>query len=79
MEKLNKQVEEAIREAKIALELEPVNPVMMRRLGSVYYYARQYDLALKELNKCLEIDPGQRSTYSWVFLAIIKMQCMMML
>jgi tetratricopeptide (TPR) repeat protein len=35
--------DEAIKEAKKALALEPINPVMTRGMGYVYYYARQFD------------------------------------
>jgi len=61
------KTEEAIKEAKIALELDPVNPVMMRGLGKVYYYGRQYDLAIIECNKCLEIDSNQMGAYHYLF------------
>ena len=58
---------EAILEANTAQDLEPVNPVMMRGLGWVYYFAREYDLAIKECNKCLEIDPSQNFAYIILF------------
>ncbi len=50
-------------EAKIAQELDPLNPIIMNRLGYVYYFSRQYDLAIQEFNNCLEIDPDQMSSY----------------
>ena len=58
---------EAIQEANTAQDLEPVNPVMLRGLGWVYYFAREYDLAIKECHKCLEIDPRQNFAYIILF------------
>lgn len=63
---------ESLAEAKRALELEPLEPVMALHLGWHYYYARQYDLALEQLKRGLAMDPKFGSMYSylgWVYRA----------
>ncbi len=57
---------EAIEEAKKALALEPINPVMTRGMGYVYYYARQFDLAIAEYKKSIEVDTNQLIAYQWL-------------
>ena len=44
----------------------------MIRLGRVYFFSRQYDLAIMELNNCLEIDPDLMSTYRILYYAYCK-------
>jgi len=58
--------ERAIEEAKIALSLEPVNPIMIRGLGYTYYFDRQYDKAIEAYHKCLEMDSTQVIAYQWL-------------
>jgi len=61
--------QEAIREAKIGLELEPLSAVMTRGVALVYLFARQYDQALKYYQDCLEINPNSLSaTFHLVYL-----------
>jgi len=66
------RLDEAIRELKVAEELDPLSP-MIRAYGAlVYVYARQYDIALEECNKALELDPNFVTGYYnrvWVYLA----------
>ena len=50
--------EEAIAEAKKAVELDPVNVVSVSTLGNIYYYARRYDLAEAEITKAVELEPN---------------------
>jgi TolB-like protein/Tfp pilus assembly protein PilF len=50
-------VEEGIRELKIAEELDPLSPMIHAYAGLVHYCARQYDVALVEIDKALELDP----------------------
>jgi len=52
------RLDEAIRELKIAEELDPLSP-MIRSYGAlVYLAARQYDSAMKEIDTALELDPN---------------------
>ena len=52
------RLDEAIREAKIAEELDPLSPMIHTYAGIVYLHARQYDVAMKEHEKALELDPN---------------------
>jgi TolB-like protein len=50
--------EEAIREVKIARNLDPLSPRISQNVGLYLYYARRYDQAIEELNKAIEVDPN---------------------
>jgi adenylate cyclase len=54
------RLDEAIRELKIAEELDPLSPIIHAWAGQVYFFARQYEIALKELDKVLDLDPSSR-------------------
>ncbi len=50
--------EEAIAEAKQALELDPLSLIINRNLGDAFYHARQYDQAIEQERKTMELDPN---------------------
>ncbi len=50
--------EESIREMKRALELDPLSLIMNSNLARAYFLARQYDQAIAQERKTLEIDPN---------------------
>jgi len=52
------RLDEAIKEVKIALELDPLSPMIHAYAGLLYLRARQHDIALAELDKALELDPN---------------------
>jgi TolB-like protein/Tfp pilus assembly protein PilF len=52
------RLDEAMRELKIAEELDPLSPVIHGWAGQLYFFARQYEIALKELDKELDLDPS---------------------
>ena len=49
--------DEAIAEAKRAIELDPLSPIINADLGQNLWCARRYDEAIAQLRKTLEIDP----------------------
>jgi adenylate cyclase len=49
--------DEAIAEAKRAIELDPLSPIINADLGVTLYLARHYDDAIEQLRKTLAIDP----------------------
>lgn len=49
--------DQAIREGRLAVELDPLSPEIHMVPGWDYYFARRYDLAV-ELHKSLELDPN---------------------
>ena len=53
------RLDEAIKELKIAEELDPLSPMIRAYAGGIVYFAaRKYDVALEELDKALELDPN---------------------
>ena len=50
--------EDAIRACRRAQELEPLSLFMMLSLGWAHYFARQWDAALEQGRKVLEMDPN---------------------
>jgi adenylate cyclase len=66
------RVDEALREAQIAKELDPLSPQIWVNVSIAYCNARRYDIALEELDKALELDAGFVPAHSnrvWVYLA----------
>ncbi len=63
------RLEEALVEARTTVELEPYSPNYNRFLGTMLTYARQYDAAIQQCKRVLELD----ETFSdvWVWLGII--------
>ncbi len=47
---------EAVEEAKRALTLAPISPLLNRNLGNAFLRARQYEEAIDQLKKTLELD-----------------------
>lgn len=52
------QFDEAIGEGKRAQELDPLSLIINADLGADYFYARQYDRSIEQLQKTLEMDQG---------------------
>ncbi len=50
--------DEALSEIKIAAQLDPRSAIIYSAIATVYFYGRQYDLAVEQGNKALELDPG---------------------
>ena len=50
------RIEESLTESKRALELSPFDVLMNLHLAWHYYYARQYDQALDQIQKTMEMD-----------------------
>jgi eukaryotic-like serine/threonine-protein kinase len=50
--------EEAAAEMKLTQELEPLSLEKITGMGDVFYYQREYDLAIEQYQKALEMDPN---------------------
>jgi serine/threonine protein kinase/tetratricopeptide (TPR) repeat protein len=48
---------EAVREAELALELEPLSIIIYTAVGDVLFYARRFDEAIGYYRRALELDP----------------------
>jgi TolB-like protein/DNA-binding winged helix-turn-helix (wHTH) protein len=57
------RINEALAESKRALDLDVLSPVTNLHLGWHYVYSRQYDLAIDQLRKTLELDPSYGYAY----------------
>jgi len=58
--------DEAIKQSKRAHELDPLSAVIWVNLGRRYYFARDYDKAIEEYRKVLELYPNSKySSISW--------------
>jgi TolB-like protein/Tfp pilus assembly protein PilF len=55
--------EEAMSEAHLAVELDPLSASLNAKLGQKLYFRRNYDRALEQLQKGLELDPNFVSTH----------------
>jgi tetratricopeptide (TPR) repeat protein len=49
--------DDAVREMKLARELDPLSLVINSNLGDTFYPTRQYDQAIEQCRKTLELDP----------------------
>ncbi len=47
----------AIDQIKLAKAIDPVSPIIFNDAGLIYYYAGEYDLALEECKKALDLSP----------------------
>jgi serine/threonine protein kinase/Flp pilus assembly protein TadD len=52
------RLDEATSEIKRAQELEPLSTVISGDLASAYYYMRQYDAAIEQYRKTIDLDPN---------------------
>jgi TolB-like protein/DNA-binding winged helix-turn-helix (wHTH) protein/lipopolysaccharide biosynthesis regulator YciM len=49
--------EKAIAEVRRAQQIDPLSPIIGSILSEIFYFARQYDPAIKEAKKTLDLDP----------------------
>jgi tetratricopeptide (TPR) repeat protein len=52
------RVQEALREIRLAQELDPLSLIINTDVAELLYYARQYDEAIRQAQKTLEMDPS---------------------
>jgi serine/threonine-protein kinase len=52
------RLDEAVGELKKSLEIDPLALIVNSNLGYLYFYQRQYDRALQQYRRTLEIEPG---------------------
>ncbi len=54
---------EGMAERKRAQELDPLSPILSFELGLAFYYGRDYDHAIEQFQKTLELDPNFPPAY----------------
>jgi TolB-like protein/pimeloyl-ACP methyl ester carboxylesterase/Tfp pilus assembly protein PilF/predicted Ser/Thr protein kinase len=52
------RVDESIAVIRRGEEIDPLSPVIASTLGFAFYFARQYDRAIEQFRKALELDPN---------------------
>jgi len=61
--------DEAIAEVQQAEQLDPLSSVIVWNVGRILYFARNYDGAIEQLGKVLELDPDDERTHATIALA----------
>jgi TolB-like protein len=61
---------EAVAAARMAVEMDPLSPIAQHQLGVAYLLAREYDQAIEQFGKLLELNP--RFGLAHLFLGIAK-------
>ena len=56
--------DEALREARLAVQIDPLSRETNSSLGMVHYYRREYGEAIAALRKTLELDPAFREAHA---------------
>jgi adenylate cyclase len=64
------RIQESLTQSKRALELSPFDILLNVHLGWHYLYARQYDQALEQIEKTVEMDKNFAQTYPWLGLIL---------
>jgi TolB-like protein/Tfp pilus assembly protein PilF len=59
-----RRVEEEMREARRAIELDPLAPVMHLNMGQSLFYQERYDEAILSFKEAIQVDPG----FIWSYL-----------
>ena len=62
---------EAIKEMKIARELDPLSLIIIHNFGLIYYFAREYDQAELHLRKLLELDENFGAAHYFLYLTYL--------
>ena len=57
---------EAIAEILRARKLDPLSLIINTEVGLIYYYTRQYDEAIEQIQKALEMDPNFLPAHKWL-------------
>ena len=64
--------QEAIAEARLALELDPLSPIMNANLGDVFFFARRYDDAIRQHRLGRDLDPAFAPTHLYLAMAFAQ-------
>jgi adenylate cyclase len=64
--------EESLAEMRRALDLDPLSPRFGFSSARLFFFMRQYDAALDQYRKTLELDPNSGATHEWLGYAYEK-------
>ncbi|MGC3948707.1 MAG: adenylate/guanylate cyclase domain-containing protein [Chryseolinea sp.] len=71
---VHKRSDEALREMKIAQELDPMSVAVNNGLGRVYHYRGEMEKAVEQFRHTLQLDPGYGEAYFSLSMAYFKMK-----
>jgi serine/threonine protein kinase/Tfp pilus assembly protein PilF len=66
------RLDRAMEERMLAEKLDPLSPFAVANAGYPYYYARQYDEAIKHYRKALDLDPNYSWGHLWIGQAYLQ-------
>jgi serine/threonine-protein kinase len=66
------QIDQAISEKKLSLELDPLSAITTFELGQCYLFARDHDKALEQFQKALELEPNFPAALQYIPLAYVQ-------
>lgn len=66
------RVSDAISEIRQAEQLDPMSPIVYADAGKIFWFARRYDLAVKEDKRALQIDPHFNLAGDFLGLALLS-------
>jgi TolB-like protein/Flp pilus assembly protein TadD len=64
--------DEAVAQARLALELDPLSPIMNANLGDVYFFARRFDDAIRQHRIGRDLDPAFAPTHLYLGMAFAQ-------
>ena len=64
--------EEAAAEMRRGRELDPVSPLMLQNVAAVFYFARNYDNAIRETEALMQLDETYAEAHVWQGLAELQ-------
>lgn len=64
--------EDAVRELRLAQQVDPLSPIINADLGKLFFLAREPDQAIEQLRKTLELDPEMPLAHVFLGLAYNK-------
>jgi len=65
------RLDEAVAERRKAVDLDPLSAIVNFELGRAFYLGKEYDKALEQFNKVLELEPGFPAALQYIPLVYI--------
>jgi tetratricopeptide (TPR) repeat protein len=65
------ELDEALSEKKLLVEIDPQDPQNFCLLGQCLYYLHRYDDSIIAYNKALELDPNHGNTLFWIIFCLL--------
>ncbi|HEY0672823.1 MAG TPA: tetratricopeptide repeat protein [Longimicrobiales bacterium] len=66
--------DEAVHEMRTAMDIDPLSLIANAALGWVFYYAGDYNAAIRQLDQTLQLNPSFELAHLWRGLALLELQ-----